>query len=241
MRRFFSLERAANGDVIALDKTESHHLLRVTGIAPGEEIEVFDGNGWSAKARFLRSASGIAELEVVEELPRSETDQHSVTLLLSLLKPTAFDLVLRMGTELGVTTFQPVQANRSVPKGDRNDRWNRIVLGAAKQSGRSRLPRVLPTIPLDEALKGLTEVQTKLIFVPGASAIQQSRFQEGRVENRGGTVAILIGPEGGWTTEEVALAIEAGCQTASLGDAVLRADTAAISAIVSTSTNTPAN
>ena len=219
MRRFWVSHLAAVGQEQRLGHQESHHLLRVTGVAPGEEVELFDGLGGRAAGVLERVEEGIAVLSVCEQLGADPT--LPVWLLLAQLKRPAFDLALRMGTELGVAEILPVSARRSVVKGERRDRWERVLKAAATQCGRASLPGIQEPMSLQAALESLPGSIPRFLALPGADPVPRPK----------GPVAVLVGPEGGWTPEEQELALAAGARPLGLGRFTLRADTAAVAAL----------
>ncbi len=219
MRRFLANDIPAVGEFLTLDSAGSHHVLRVTGIAPGEVVELFDGAGGSCRAELISVEDGEARLRVVEHLDPVAVERR-IVLILSQLRASAMDGVLRMATELGVSHIQVIQTERCVAQGDKRERWNRIVTAAAGQCGRSDVPFVPTPIDFESALsEGAGE---RFICVPGADV----------VETPSGDVSLLVGPEGGFTADEVSQAEASGWVAAGLGRTVLRADTAAVSAIV---------
>ena len=113
MRRF--LAQSIEDDRVVLDRESSHHLLRVSGIAPGESVELVDGRGGHAEAVLVGSERGCACLELTRRLPVISPREHRV-LVVSLLRAQVFDLVLRQATELGVDRIIPLQAERSIAK-----------------------------------------------------------------------------------------------------------------------------
>jgi len=221
MRRFLSPELPAEGSALALGTGVSHHILRVTGIAPGEAVELFDGQGRVCEAVLEGVEGGRAVV-------RWSGPGHALTLpprwlLMGLLKRQAFDTVVRMATELGVSAIWPVQLSRSVPQGGRLDRWERIAAAAAGQCGRTDLPQIYPARSLSDCLAALPAGVVGRVCVPGAERLV-------RVE---GPAAALLGAEGGLTPAEIALAAEAGFLPAGLSPLTLRADTAAAAALSS--------
>lgn len=219
MRRFLAKNLVQEGECLTLDSSVSHHLLRVTGIAPGEIVELFDGSGKSCRAELVSVEGGEAVLRVVKHLEVSVASRR-VLLVLSQLRASTMDGVLRMATELGVSQIQVVQATRCVAQGDKRERWTRVVTAATGQCGRTEVPLLPTPAPLERVL---AEVKgPRFICVPGAPAV------EPLVDD----VAILVGPEGGFTDDEVAQATGHGWIPVGLGLSVLRADTAAVAALV---------
>lgn len=219
MRRFLSPLLPDVDTVISLEASVSHHILRVTGIAPGESIELFDGQGGVCQAVLEGVEGGLARVRWAGEINALVLPPR--WLLMGLLKRQTFDGVVRMATELGVSAIWPVQLSRSVPKGGRLDRWERIAAAAAGQCGRTSLPDIQPARRLVDCLAALPEGVSGRVYVPGAQ--RQPRLA--------GPAAALLGCEGGLDPAEISLAAEAGFLPAGLGPLTLRADTAAVSAL----------
>lgn len=221
MRRFRAPALAEPGEDLLLDETASHHLLRVTGIGKGERVGLFDGQGRSCLAHLVGVTAGRALLRVEawEQAPPSS----ALTLLPALIRPAPFETVLRMATELGARHVWPWTAARSVVRGERLDRWQRIAEAAAAQCGRAELPELRLARSLADTLDALPAGIAGRVLVPGAPLLS--------APDDGGAVALLLGPEGGLTDAEIALAEARGFEPAGLGPRVLRADTAAVAAI----------
>lgn len=208
------------GEVV-LDGATSHHLLRVVGIAPGERVELYAPDGRVVAARLVQAEDGRAVLET-DGAPARPDAGPDRWLLLAQLKGAAFDTALRMATELGATAILPVRADRSVAKGDKRDRWRRVVAAAVQQCGRAGGPEVHAPQSLAAALDALPDEVVVFWCDPVADAAADAVT---------GPAAVLIGPEGGWSEDEAAAARAAGARPLSLGRHVLRADTAVAAAL----------
>lgn len=219
MRRFFAAELPSPGQQLTLDAEVSHHLLRVTGVAPQERIRLFDGAGLECEAQLIGAQGGLALVEGVNEARRLNLTQERV-LLVGLPKKPAWELALRMVTELGATELRPFVAQRSVATGDHQDRWDRIVREAARQCGRAEWPRVHPLGTLEQQLRDLPE-GARYALTPGAQ----------RAPRPEGALCLLTGPEGGLTNKELALAERGGFVPVGLGPLTLRADTAMVAGL----------
>jgi len=220
MRRFLCSDIPAAGAQVALDGPTSHHLLRVTGIAPGEQVELFDGQGVAARASLVEVREGLAVLSILEAVDPPTADRP-LWLLPALVRPAAMETVIRMATELGVARITPLQTERVVARGDKSERWRRIVSASAAQCGRADVPQVDAPLTLEAALDLVGSGWRVQICVPG---VDGSMADEG-------PLALLVGPEGGWTEEELALAVSGGVSPVGLGATTLRADTAAVVAL----------
>jgi len=215
MRRFLCEVIPGVGETVTLGTSASHHLLRVTGIAPGESVEIFDGAGSAAEASLEGVENGCAVLRITHAR-QALSDGRPVWLLPALLRPAAMETVIRMATELGVVRISPLQTSRVVARGDKSDRWRRIAEAAAGQCGRSDLPQVDAPVELQAAVLMIPEGWTAQVCTPDAPASVAST----------GPLALFMGPEGGWTPAELEAVATAGVTPVGLGPTTLRADTA---------------
>lgn len=201
------------GERVVIEGADARHLARSLRARPGELIEVVDPEGWMLSVR-LESITGarIEGLVVSRREHASEPERH-VVVAIAHLPSTALELVLSRCTEVGASAFHIVQAQRSVGRGAREERWQTIVREAAMLAGRLRVPPVAGPSPLAEVI---AERPNPVMLVRGAAPLVS---MAGPPE-----VTLLIGPEGGWTEAELAMVPH----HAGLGPRNLRADTAAI-------------
>lgn len=234
MRRFFVSPASLQQSVIPLEGDTLHHLSKVLRLAPGEEILLLDGRGNLCQCRLESLGRKSGEARVLRRWQESE-GVLPIQLLQSLPKGDKMELILQKGTELGVSEFVPVLAGRSTPRllADREDsrqqRWERIIQEAARQCRRPLLPRLAPAIALTEALRSCT---AELRLLPWE---EESRpLAEVLPQRAPASAAVLIGPEGGFSAAEAALASAAGFLPISLGPRILRSETAgfAVAAIL---------
>lgn len=216
--RFFVPHVLAAGAVVALEGNELHHA-RVVRVREGEEIEVFDGRGgaWIAVARELPSVELLRTVDVDRE-PRV-----ALHLAMAIINLDKFELVLQKATELGVRSIVPLVTERIEVRAERyrgkGERWQKIVFEAVKQSGRARVPVIeAPATFADVVHRG----GTKIVFDADTAPSRQASFEE---------ATLFVGPEGGWSEDELRIASEHGCVFARLGPRRLRAETAAIVAM----------
>jgi 16S rRNA (uracil1498-N3)-methyltransferase len=176
------------------------------------------------------SSYAVTGVVLAEREARPEPEA-TLVLYQSLIRANRFDLVLEKGTEIGVSRFVPVTAARSQVQGDvepasaRGERWRRIVVEAAEQSGRGRPPRVEAPVAFEEAVRQARGV--KVMPFEGERSRSLGAYLRG-LNRRPDTVSLFIGPEGGFEDEEVELAREAGAEIVSLGPRILRSETAGI-------------
>jgi 16S rRNA (uracil1498-N3)-methyltransferase len=212
-------------DAIAPEVTvtgeEFHHSVRVVRVRVGEEVELFDRAGNAARGTVQSLERDRAIVTVSERLPSRESPL-AVHLAMAVIQLEKFELVLQKATELGVRSIVPMVTERVELRPERyankRERWEKIVFEAVKQSGRAVVPR------LEEAQEFATILErgsAKILFDADAEPSPIERPDE---------VTILIGPEGGWTDDELRDAREAGCLFQRLGPRRLRAETAAIAA-----------
>jgi len=195
----------------------------------GQEFDITTGNG-VRRGRITSIAQDRVEFELGDEIPAPVAGQ--VTVALSIFKFDRMEWAIEKCTELGAKRIVPVIARRTeahlaAAAGKRVERWRRIALQAAEQSRRVSPPEISESLKLKEAvaMSGslrivLSEVETQAML----KDVLQSRPSHGEV-------VIALGPEGGWTADELELFQEAGWISASLGDTILRAETAAIAGL----------
>lgn len=226
MKNRFHLDASyESGETLELTGAECHHAVKVARVRVGEEIELFDGRG-NAAAATVRSIDAGRAVVVVEsvDVPSRESPFRLV-LAMSLIHLDRFELVLQKATELGAHRIIPLIADRSEVRLERirgrGDRWARIIVEAVKQSGRSRVPELAEPRPLEEVLEG-----------EGPFVLFDGEEPETGVLSKVSGATLLIGPEGGWSEREIALARERGASLRRLGPRRLRAETAAIAALI---------
>jgi 16S rRNA (uracil1498-N3)-methyltransferase len=245
-RRFYAppVAFAPDEKSAKLGAEETRHLRDVLRLQSGDEIYVFDGAGREFLCVVLSIARASAELSVIAEVePTRPESPLNLTLAIALLKGEKFDLVIQKATELGVRHIVPLATERgdvrlrdSADANRRVTRWRRIALEAAKQTGRAFVPTVgalltftsLSMIPDGKEDQSSGRV-TRLMFSErdGRSLSETTNDLAGHPTE----IVALVGPEGGWTDEEIGLAREGGWQIVTLGGRTLRAETAAIVAL----------
>ncbi len=226
MRRFFVPPEAVQGDRVVLPPEESRHATAVLRLRPGERIIVFDGRGQDYLVELTAVTPRAVEGRVIETHAGARPAVH-LTLVQGVPKGAKMDTIIRMGTELGIARFVPVLTHRAVarPAPARGARWRRIAAAAATQSGRS-------TVPVVDDPRSFSEVwpllEDALVLIPWEG--EKSRpIGAILAQDRGArAVAVCIGPEGGWTPEEVQQAVAHGAHPVTLGDLILRTETAGL-------------
>lgn len=253
MRRFYAPPESfsADGTRVTLSRDESRHLTSVLRLAADDEVRVFDGEGREflcvVAAATERSSSRETVLEVRERIaPPCAESPLELTLACALLKGEKFDLVVQKATELGVARVVPVETLRAdvkLARGGRDadtskrvERWRRIAVEAAKQSGRARVPAIDAPESLADTLargvsgenemNGTASVGRRLIFAERGGRGLVETFAAW--EEKPVRVVALVGPEGGWDDVEIEAARGTGWQIVTLGGRTLRAETAGV-------------
>lgn len=210
-----------------------HYLRAVLRLREGDALEVFDGRGGAYDATVTRLGAGEARLRLG---PRREAaPRRRISVVQGLPKAEKLELVIQKGTELGAAAFAPAFAARSVVKldasraQDRTRRWQAIAEEAARQCGRADVPAVHPPRPLVEAVKALGAARVLVLDEEERASLLREAYAMAAPSE---ALALVVGPEGGLTREEVAaLVAEAGAVPVSLGPLVLRTETAALAAL----------
>ena len=228
-RRRFFVPEIRNGHAEILGD-EARHLSQVLRVERGQRFEISDNRSvWLAEIELARKEQIV--FRALERVP-AEEPPVAVHVYVALIKFDHLETVFEKATELGAASITPVEAVRSergLERGaeKRITRWRRIALEASQQSRRLHLPEVGEPVDLREALRATAARRLFLDEEPGGRPILE--VLEG--VRTGDSVALLIGPEGGWTAEERAAAAAAGWTPVSLGSSILRTETAAISAL----------
>lgn len=236
MNRFFIDKVEVKDKYIFLnDPAQLHHLRDVLRIKPLERVVVFDNYGNEYIAIVAEIGNEAVKLEVKEKRPPKDFGV-SVTVACAIPKKVKMDDIVDKLTQLGVECIIPLETERVIvrlnkqKKAERCLRWKKIALSAAKQSQSSRLVEIKPISALKDVLASANEFDLKLI-----PTLEDKRKSLKEVFNQGlkktKKIIVLIGPEGDFTHQEIALAKEAGFLPVSLGAQVLRVDTAAIAVV----------
>ena len=231
--------------LVTLPKELAHQLRDVLHLQVGERLTLLDNSGDEVLASVAQVSKAGVEVQLVERRVGAggKSESHvRVILCQGLLKSARFEWVLEKGTELGVAVFSPVLTRRSMAGLEdagaaKIQRWRRILQEAAEQCGRSRLPELLPIRPLMQALHDIPagalalmpwEEEHATSLRDALTAFHSSVYDSPQQPI---TVMLFIGPEGGLMAEEVTLARQHGVQVVSLGERILRAETAALTAV----------
>ena len=252
MHRFFAPSLDPGDETVALPRDEGEHLTRVLRLGVGETVSVFDGRGHEFLARVVAAARRDVQVQLLSRIEPARESAVSIVLAQAVLKQDKMDDVVRDAVMLGASAVQPLVTRRTevtaaaLVRGARLDRWRRVALASAKQSRRAVLPEIRTPLTLESYLAE-PPLSLRLMLVEPAAGGSGGSGESGGSGGDGGfavesmrvlrelqqpaDVALLVGPEGGWTDGEVLLGAGAGARLLSLGHLTLRADAVPVAAI----------
>jgi 16S rRNA (uracil1498-N3)-methyltransferase len=229
MRRRFFVDEVRNGQA-RVEGDDAKHLTKVLRVEVGQRYEISDNRNVYL-AEIETAHKGEVAFRTLEKLP-AEPERVRITLCAALIKFDHFEWMIEKATELGVSEIIPVIATRTERGLDRAaekriERWRRIVLEASQQSRRTFLPEVADAIPFSKVL-GQPGLRFVLDEEPGGPGLLEALPAVRTAEN---SVALLVGPEGGWTDSERSAFVAAEWSRVTMGPLILRAETAAMAAL----------
>jgi 16S rRNA (uracil1498-N3)-methyltransferase len=233
-RQFFIPTDAIHNDVITLTEEVANHVGTVLRLTRGDEIILLDGTGTHFRCIIERLTKQTGEARIIEQW-LIEEQTIPLQLIQALPKGDKMEMILQKGTELGINRFSPVwserciQAQASGREGKKQQRWQRIVTEAARQSRRPILPSCEPTRPLRTALADCDAELKLMLWEDGSQPLREVLTKQPPKK-----VALLVGPEGGFSPQEAQLARSHGFLPVRLGSRILRTETAgfAVSAVL---------
>lgn len=234
--RFF-VDASLSGDRIELPGAIAHRIAKVLRLRAGGEITLFDGSGADVRARLESVKPDVVVARQIQRYDGPREPRVAVHLYQSITRGERFDWLVEKATELGAAAVTPLVTARSVVKtsgnGQRVDRWRRIAVEAAEQCERSAVPRIHTPMPLDGALAAADGI----LLLPFERADHTTptigETLGARIDDLFAlsAVGVFIGPEGGYEDAEVRRAIDAGAAVVTMGERVLRSETAGIVAL----------
>lgn len=226
--RIFVDSTLCAGDELALSERAANHLVKVLRHRTGDRVTLFDGSGMEASAEIIAAHRRHGcRVRVVETREMSRESGLAIELIQGMSRGEKMDLVIQKAVELGVAAVRPVVTQRSEVRPEagaqrRMARWREIMIGACEQSGRTRLPTIYPPVALPELDTGAS---TRLALDP------QARTGLAECPHSGDSIAIAVGPEGGFGEEDLELLEANGFRRVRFGPRVLRTETAGIAAV----------
>ena len=235
MQHFFINANLIEDGVVTFPEDISRQIRNVLRLnVKSDAVIVLDNSGWE----YLVQLTGRKGQSLIGEITCKQIGRPEpvvgLRLCYSLTRREKMEVILQKATEIGATSFQPFISSRSlVQDGHQNsarqERLTSIIREAAEQSMRSKLPTLMPALPFEEMLAAAEDCAVKLIAWEGTAIVRQLDAEILEVgKDSGQEIALLIGPEGGFSADEVALAEKYGFQQVSLGSNILRMETACI-------------
>lgn len=233
MHHFFVVPEQVGEEWIRIDGTDVNHIRNVLRMKIGEKLEVSDGNNQKYLCAVDSFGDTSVELRILEAMEADNELPSRIFLFQGLPKSDKMELIVQKAVELGVHEVIPVATKRAVVKLDakkaakKRERWQEIARSGAKQSGRNVIPAVREVMGFREALAYAKELDVVLIPYELAEGMKETREKLAGIRP-GQSVAVFIGPEGGFEKSEVELAVSAGAYPVTLGRRILRTETAGL-------------
>lgn len=238
-RYFLPLEQFhATTQTVTIEGDDAHHLGRVMRAEVGDKVICSNGMDREVLVRITHLDKGAVTAEIVEELAMDAEAAVDVWIAQSLPKGDKMELIIQKGTEIGAARFLPFLSERTIVQYDakkeakRTERWQKIAKEAAEQAHRNRVPQIESVYSWKQLLQRAKEADVAWICYEKEDGQQlkpaiQAALAAGQV-GPGKQVLIAVGPEGGFTEQEIKQAEEAGFRSVSLGNRILRTETAAM-------------
>ena len=234
MHSCYALPTQISKDTISISESERHHLLNVLRLKADDQVEVLDGEGNRYIASLCDTRTAPLQAKVLQHQFHPHTPPY-ITLFQALPKFDKMDLIVQKTTEIGVNKIAPMICQRSIPKSvvqqKRTVRWQRIANEAAKQCRRPHFVHVMAPQRLGECLGRVDHLDLLILLWEGEK--RQGLKEMLRNHGEAKSVGLFVGPEGGFTDEEVGMALQNGCLPVTLGENILRTETAAIVSVAS--------
>lgn len=234
MYRFYIEQNQIHDDYITIEGSDVNHIKNVLRMKVGEAMILCDGQGTDYHCTIDTLSNDFIQAKVVEVEDTQTELPAKIYLFQGLPKKDKMELIIQKAVELGVYQIVPVMMKRSVVKLDdkkkeqkKLERWQSIATSAAKQSGRGIIPEVVPVMSYKEAISMAKEMEYKVLPFEHAKGMEETKKIIKEVQGKK-TVAIFIGPEGGFEDDEVAYAMESGIKPITLGKRILRTETAGL-------------
>lgn len=236
MRRLFY--KGLLADTIKITGSDAHHLMHVMRAKAGQLVTVVDDNGQVAAMEMVAFSDSAVTLQLKEYLAADTESPLKIMLAQCLLKADKMDMVVQKAVELGAVGVIPISSQNCVARYDakkgaaRKDRWQKIADEAAKQCGRTALLKVRPIVTLGQFIADMQATDSSLVFFYENENEQSAKEYLRSLKAK--QIVLLVGPEGGFSLDEAKLIEEAGGKSVTLGPRILRAETAALTAIAVT-------
>lgn len=232
MHRFYHSNPLDLNQIIILDEFSSHHALRVMRVKVDDLLILFNGDGFEYRGRVNDINKKTINIEILSKEKNNNESPININLFQSISSNEKMDMVIQKATELGVSSIQPIFTSRSTVKlsldriKKRLIHWRQVSISACGQSGRSKIPTIKSPIGFDRFVEGITTNSLNLLLHPDNSG------ESSNLPNKySGDINIFIGPEGGFSQDEVLLLKKQNCINIQLGSRILRTETAPLAII----------
>ena len=232
MHRFYHSNPLDLNQIIILDEFSSHHALRVMRVKVDDFLVLFNGDGFEYRGRVSDINKKTINVEILSKEKNNSESPININLFQSISSNEKMDMVIQKATELGVSSIQPIFTSRSTIKlsleraKKRLIHWRQVSISACEQSGRSKIPTIKSPIGFDQVSEGITTISLNLLLHP------DNLEESSNLPNEySGDINIFIGPEGGFSQDEVLLLKKQNCTNIQLGTRILRTETAPLAII----------
>ncbi len=239
MARFFVEKEKIGEGFIIIDGTDAHHIARSLRMAEGDEIVICDGSGTEYRCRLTRIRDEECRCEIIEQLVSEAESPVEITLCMAYPKGDKLEVVIQKAVELGASRIIPFESSRCIkrPKAEKAEkqtaRLQRIAEEAAKQCGRAKIPTVVQPMSYSAMLDEAKGCSAALFCYENEGGLTVKNLL--KEMNKPDSIAIIVGAEGGFSPEEAEEAKARGCLSVSLGNRILRCETAPLFALTAIS------
>ncbi|MFY9141016.1 MAG: 16S rRNA (uracil(1498)-N(3))-methyltransferase [Thermacetogeniaceae bacterium] len=216
-----------------LPRRDAKKILRVLRLSPGEEILLWDDEGREYRAQITRAEGMSVYVKVLEEQSKEVESPLPLVLVQGIPKGDKFEFIIQKATELGVWRVYPALTERTIVRipperqGSRRERWQSVAREAARQSGRVQIPEIMPITTLTELVQNIEKDAHRLILWEGEKGTGLKDYLRQNKPNQG-AVYLFVGPEGGFSRQEVDFCINNSFTSVTLGPRILRTETAGL-------------
>ena len=233
MHRFYHSNPLDLNQIIILDEFSSHHALRVMRVKVDDFLILFNGDGFEYRGRVSDINKKTINVEILSKEKKNNESPININLFQSISSNEKMDMVIQKATELGVSSIQPIFTSRSTIKLslDRTKKrlihWKQVSISACEQSGRSKIPTIKSPIEFDQISEGIKTTNSLNLLLHPDNLEESSNLPN----EYSGDINIFIGPEGGFSQDEVLLLKKQNCINIQLGPRILRTETAPLAII----------
>ena len=226
IRRLFCSRRRIEDGVFTISGEEAHHGLKVLRLRQGDDVFIFTEQGSEFLCSVLSTSKNQFKAQIVEKLGNTVESPLTINLIQGMPKAAKLEQIIVHSTELGLDRMYPVITERSIKTGERRERWRRLALEATKQSGRRAIPFIEPITHLEKLDFQAFDNGLKLVAVepPEGGSLDDILQAHPRCSE----VTVTIGPEGGFTGEEIDFLIDKSFLPFTIGPRILRTQTASL-------------